>query len=205
MEYIEYLGLPLSAGIAIVALLLVANVVGAIMEVKNKTAPLFMSLWKCFTRRKQERQLLEESSKTLAEVKKLLNDVNAHYSADNIAQRDGWMTGVNEQLSDLKEWKTAFADKMDHNTKIVQEMQIEGMRKEVINFAAVVADENRPVSKEQFDQAFRAYDNYEAIIKAQNISNGMAEASIRIIREAYADRLHNRTFLENLKGYDIKD
>ena len=38
-----------------------------------------------------------ESAQILKDVKRLLNDVDAHYSSDNIAKRDSWMQWVNDR------------------------------------------------------------------------------------------------------------
>jgi predicted Holliday junction resolvase-like endonuclease len=62
---IEYLGLPATIAIVIVALLLVMQLIGEILELKGKIVPEFMKIRKIFKRKKAEK---EERIKTLKEV-----------------------------------------------------------------------------------------------------------------------------------------
>ena len=86
---IEWLNIPSTVAIGIVGLFLISQVIGKLIEVFGKTAPELLRLTKLIQRKKQEKK---ETAETLAEVKKLLSDVNSHYSADNISKRDAWMS-----------------------------------------------------------------------------------------------------------------
>lgn len=88
LDYIEYLKLPTQIAIALVGVVLVLNVVGELLEFKGKVVPEFMKLRKHFRNKKNEKT---ETVETLKDVKKLLGEVNAHYSEDNITKRDKWM------------------------------------------------------------------------------------------------------------------
>ena len=67
----------------------------------GKVVPEIVKVRKYFKRKKLEKQeaakRLEEMYELNKEVKLLLGDVNAHYSADNIAKRDSWMQWVNDR------------------------------------------------------------------------------------------------------------
>ena len=88
INYIEYLGIPLKIAIVLVVIFFVMQAIGEFLEFKGKVVPEFFKIRKWLTRRKREKA---EATQTLKDVQVLLNDVNGHYSADNIAKRDGWM------------------------------------------------------------------------------------------------------------------
>ena len=75
------------------------------------------------------------------------------------------------------------------------------MRTAIIDFAARVVDENVPVTHEQFNRAFKLHKDYEAIIKANNMTNGEIDIAYRIIQESYENHLRNHTFIEDVRGY----
>ena len=86
---IEWLNIPSALAVSIVGLFLISQVIGKIIEAFGKTAPELLRLTKLIQRKRQEKK---ETAETLAEVKKLLSDVNSHYSTDNITKRDAWMS-----------------------------------------------------------------------------------------------------------------
>lgn len=49
---------------------------------------------------------------------------------------------------------------------------------------------------------FKVHEEYEKIIDEYNMTNGEVDISIRIIREAYAERLKQHTFIEDARGYN---
>lgn len=88
INYLEYLNVPTKVRLAIVGCLLVMQFIVELLEFKGKVVPEFLSIRKFFSRRKARKN---EVNSTLKEVKKLLSDVSARYSDDNITKRNGWM------------------------------------------------------------------------------------------------------------------
>ena len=88
INFVEYLQLPAQIAIVVIGVVFVMNLIGEILEFKGKVVPEFMKIRKYFSRKRHEKK---ETAQTLKEVKQLLGDVNAHYSADNITKRDNWM------------------------------------------------------------------------------------------------------------------
>lgn len=200
-DYIAYLNLPTKAGIAIVALYAMLQLLGEILEIKGKTVPEIMKVRKYFARKKQERETLTEVRGTLAAVKAKLEEIDAHYSSDNITQRNTWITGVNKSLEILASWRTDVDKKLDDNNAITLDILVENLRGAVIGFASYVVDPKNMVTHEQFNRIFKIYAKYEAVLKDNKMTNGEADTAMRIIREAYDDHLRNHTFLEDLRGY----
>ena len=92
---------------------------------------------------------------------------------------------------------------LTRNTEDTQAILIDNKRNEIINFAALVIDENRPVTREQFNRVFKLHREYEEIIEKYGLVNGEVDIAIRIIKEAYETHLRNGTFIEDIRGYTI--
>lgn len=88
------------------------------------------------------------------------------------------------------------------NSEITLAMYIETKRTAIINFASKVVNKTIPVTQEEFRRIFKVYEEYEEIIEKNNLTNGEVDISIRIIREAYEERLKERGFVEDALGYN---
>jgi hypothetical protein len=208
---LRYLNTPETVIAIIVAFLVISNLVGEILEFKGKVVPEFLKMRKYFQRRKKEKKAISEMAEmykelkdvpnTLKEVKALLNNVDKHYSADNITMRNDWMKWVNNQAT---VYDTTLADlekKMDENNEITLALLIESKRNTIIDFASKVIDESYPVTREQFKRIFKIHADYEQIIEDNNMTNGEVDIAIRIINESYATHMKNHTFVEDVRGY----
>lgn len=198
INYIEYLNLPTAIAVAVVALLVIAQIVGEILELKGKVVPEILKVRKYFKRKKLERENLQQVPELLNAVKKSLNEVNQHYSKDNITMRDNWIESVNAQLDHIKE----IDRKLDKNNQDTLSLLIDIKRDAIIGFAQIAVDEKKLVTREQFNRVFKLHKEYEEIIKANGLTNGEVDIAIRIIEEAYAQHMKNHTFLEDIRGYD---
>ena len=207
LGYLEYLNVPTKIGISIVLLFLVTQVIGELIEFKGKFVPEVFKVRKYFSRKKRER---EETAQTLREVKQLLEDVNAHYSADNIAKRDDWMNWVNSRAVAYDNFIVEISDKfsnvteaLNNNTRMTEEMFIQSSRDRIIDFATKVGNEDSVVSREEFCRIFKVYDSYENFLEERDMTNGEIDIAYRIIRESYEKHMKNHSFIENKRGYDL--
>lgn len=213
LNYIEYLNMPTKVAFVIAAIFFVMQVIGEVLEFRGKVVPEWIKIRKYFKRKKKEREVLsqlpsmfEQISQvpdTLRDVRELLNNVEQHYSADNISQRDAWIQNVNHKLDSYDTLVQELAAKLDKNNEDTLSLLIDSKRTIIINFAQHVIDENAPVTREQFHRIFRIYEEYEAIIEANNMTNGEVDISYRIITESYENHMRNHTFVEDLRGYDV--
>lgn len=201
LAYAEYLNVPAKMIFILAAVFLGIQIIGEILEFKGKVVPEFIKIRKYFKRKKTERETLRALPETLRNVQTLLDNVNKHYSEDNIALRDQWIKDVNAKLEEHDGWRKDFDEKLDKNTDVTLAIMIDNKRTAIIDFAARVVDENVPVTHEQFKRAFKLHDEYEEIIKEHNITNGEIDIAYRIITEAYEMHLKNRTFIEDVRGY----
>lgn len=209
LSYIEYLeqnmGLPGLIVAALVALFFVLQVIGELLEFKGKVVPEFLKIRKFFQRRKKEKL---EVRQTIQDVKKLLSDVNAHYSQDNITKRSNWMRGVNDSIRAYDQAIAEIAQNLTHvtnalnaNTKMTEGVFIQSSRDRILDFATKVSNEDTLVSREEFNRILKVYDEYEAFLKEHKRTNGEIDIAYRIINEAYAEHLKTSTFIEDVRGY----
>ena len=209
LNYIEYLGIPLKIAIVLVAIFFAMQAIGEFLEFKGKVVPEFFKIRKWLTRRKREKA---EAAQTLKDVQVLLNDVNGHYSADNIAKRDGWMQWVNnraevydESIKQLREALIEVMQALKDNTKLTEEMFIQSSRDRIIDFATKTSNENVMVSREEFNRIFKVYAKYEKYLEEHKMTNGEVDINYQIIKESYEQRLRDHAFTEDIRGYTSRD
>lgn len=206
LGYLEYLKLPAALAGTIVGILLVANLVGELLELKGKVVPEFMKLRKRWKRKREEKR---EQAETLKEVKKLLADVNGHYSADNISKRDAWMGWVNSRaevydnsIVEIKDNLALVTAALQDNSKLTEELFVQSSRDRIIDFGILVADGEKIISREQFHRIFKVHEDYEKFLKKRGLTNGETDIAMRVINESYAAHMREHTFLEDVRGYN---
>lgn len=201
IAYFQYLNMPTKVGIAIILSFVIMQVIGELLEFKGKVVPEFVKIRKYFTRKKNEKA---EITKALQQVQVLLNDVNEHYSEDNISKRNAWMQWVNDRA---KVYDTAvdelvsLKDALAANNELTLDLYINTNRNRIIDFASKIVNENVAVSREEFNRIFKIHHEYEAILQKHNRTNGEVDIAIRIIEESYAHHMKNHSFLEDIRGY----
>ena len=203
IDYVEYINIPTKVAIAVIALFFIMQLVGEFLEFKGKVVPEFVKIRKIFARRKKERLMMQKMEKTLDQVQLTLDDLNRHYSTDNIHMRDEWIKRVNTKLEQYDISMAELDRKLDKNNSDTLSILIDNKRNAIISFASLVIDENKPVTREQFNRIFKLYQEYEAIIQSNGMKNGEVDIAIRIIREAYENHLRNHSFIEDIRGYGV--
>lgn len=223
LNYIEYLNMPAKAAIALVAAFLIMQIVGEVLEFKGKVVPEFLKIRKCFSRKKAEKeetvqtlkevkQLLlerEENAEMMKAVKKLLDEVNGHYSEDNITKRNDWMTWVNDRseiydksIIEISEKLADVTAALKDNTGLTEEMFIQSSRDRIIDFATKAGNTDAVVSREEFNRIFKVCNKYEKFLEARELTNGEIDVAYRIIKDSYEQHMLNHTFVEDTRGYD---
>lgn len=201
LNSMEYLGLPTTIIIIVVAVFLVIQCIGELIEFKGKAVPEFFNIRKYFARKKVEREILSSLPDTIKEMKKIVDDINRHYSEDNISKRDKWIEGVNKKLDTNDELIRKLSEKMDKNNKDTLSLLIESKRTAIIDFASKVSNTDAPITKEYYNRIFKMYQEYEDIISKNNLTNGEVDIAYRIIVESYEEHLSNHTFIEDIRGW----
>lgn len=207
-----------TGGIILLIILAVSQLLGQIIEWCGKTSPIFLKIFKwLWQKRKEKLQKRAAAEQTVADVRDLLDNVNQHYSADNIAKRDGWMQGVNTDLTWMHDRAIVYDASIERLTSEMNNMsatlvaaseQLEKLRKQseedhaqrirnkIIEFTSKISRPDYQATKDEFNYIFRIYDEYEEYIQAHHITNDQINTCIEVIREEYADYLRNNRFLE---------
>lgn len=193
--------MPEKIGVAVILFLVIANLIGELLELKGKVVPEYVKMRKYFKRKKDEKQQLNQ---TFKEFKTLLNDVNEHYSKDNITKRNEWIQWVNDRatvydksVDELKELKEALMS----NNELTLDLYININRNRIIDFASRIVNEDIAVSREQFNRIFKTYSDYEAILDKYKKTNGEVDVAMGIIKESYTNHMKHHTFIEDVRGY----
>lgn len=211
-NYIEFFkSVPFWIAATLMVIFGTMQAVGEFLEFKGKVVPEFMKVRKRFSRHKKERVALSEITDLMPSLKKvpetlertaeLLQNVDCHYSKDNITMRDGWIRDVNTSLDEIHQWMQEMSAKIDRNNEDTLAIRIENMRSTIIDFASYVSDGERPVTKEQFARVFKMYKEYEGVITRNGLTNGEVDIAIRIVKDAYEQHLRTHSFIED--SWDI--
>lgn len=202
INFVEYLQLPAQIAVVVIGVIFVMNVIGEILEFKGKVVPEFMKIRKYFSRKRHEKK---ETAQTLKEVKQLLGDVNAHYSADNITKRDSWMQWVNNRADVYDTSIVEIKNQLIGVTEVLEELFVQNSRDRIIDFATKVTDGKNLVSREEFNRIFKVHAKYEAFLEDRKMTNGEVDVAILVIQESYAQHMKEHTFLEDVRGYSSKN
>ena len=150
-----------------------------------------------------------EMNTTMEEVKNLLNNVNQHYSEDNITKRDGWMQGVNSKFEDIYAKQAerdaliiSLNEKIDKNNADTLSLLIDNKRNFILEFAEKAADLSRLVTREQYKRFFKVHEEYEKIIADNDLKNGEVDIAHRMTVQSYEERLKKHAFFEDAHGYN---
>lgn len=205
LGYIECLHLPTQIALGLVVLFFVMQGIGEILEFFGKVVPEVLKVRKYFRRKRQEKA---ETVETLKAVQTLLNDVNLHYSEDNITKRNAWMQWVDdralvydESIITLNKQYKELAEQLRENTEITLDMYININRNRIIDFASKVINEKTLVSREEFNRIFKVYNEYEDVLEKYGKTNGEVDIAYSIIKDAYEKHMSNHSFVEDVKGY----
>lgn len=201
LNYIEYLNVPSQIAIALIAVLFVLQLIGEFLNFKGKAVPEIMSIRKYFARKKSERKVIRELPNTIQDLKNIVNNIDKHYNADNIAMRDKWIDNVNNKLMMEDKLVRDLDKKLDEANKDIVSILVDNKRDTIIDFASRASNSSLLVTKEQFNRVFKLYKEYEDLISKNGLTNGEVDIAYRIIVESYEEHLSNHTFIEDTRGW----
>lgn len=201
LNYIEYLNVPSQIAVALIAVLFVLQLIGEFLNFKGKAVPEIMSIRKYFARKKYERKVIRELPDTIQDLKNIVNNIDKHYSADNIFMRDEWIDSVNKQLNMEDKLVRDLNKKLDEANKDIVSILVDNKRNTIVDFASRVSNSSVLVTKEQFNRVFKIYKEYEDLISKNGLTNGEVDIAYRIIVESYEEHLSNHTFIEDTRGW----
>lgn len=198
IQGIEFLGVPGWVAIAIVGILLIIQIIGCILDFKGKVVPEIINMRGHLRRKREEKEEAErkakETAETLAEVKQLLSDVNAHYNKDNITKRNDWMKSVDKSVGDndkliqtldgkidkLLETNENLKEQLSQVKSNVLENEADRLRSELFD-CGNRCRRNIRLHPEEMDHIRDVYHKYSDVLK----QNGPGEKEFNFITDYY--------------------
>lgn len=193
LSYMEYLGVPATVIICVVAVFLVIQIIGELLEFKGKIVPEFFKIRKYFARKKDEREKTHQMFGNINELKEDIKELRKESKSN-----DDYIRKLDKKIDKFDSDINKRVDKLDDE---IVSMNIDRMRNEIIQFASDVHDKDVPVTRERFNRIFKTYDKYENLIKNTGRTNGEVDIAYRIINESYEERTCNHTFIEDIRGW----
>lgn len=83
--------------------------------------------------------------------------------------------------------------------KDLQEHKIESWRAEILDFANSCMNHRRH-TKEEFNNFFKAHDNYEIYVKENGLENGCVDAAFKYVEQIYLHCAKTNDFLADEKA-----
>lgn len=196
-KFIEFFNIAGPGALILLGIWIVLNLIGETLDKTGKIVPAFMKVRTCIRKRKEAKQARDN---LVVDVKNLLEDVNKHYSSDNITKRNEWMKWINSRtevydasVEDLKSLHKA----LEENNALTLDLYINFNRNRIIDFATQVLKNDRVFTREEFNRIFKVYKEYEEILEKYGKENGEVDVSIDLIRDDYARRMREGLFLED--------
>lgn len=147
-----------------------------------------------FIREKREQQ--EE----IEAIKKQRDDDQEQYERyhqQSIQIRDGLerkieekTNGLDKKTDKIDEKITAIVESLNVIQKSLVKITIETKRKNILDFCAALSNKQKQ-NKEAFNEIFRTYEDYERILKENDMENGQTEESMKFISEVYQQMLRD--------------
>lgn len=181
LKELETLNTPEWLIIVIVGLVVIVEIINLLSKLWGLIAPKLFKISTANSRRKEIEKIILSNQDAIKQLKeKHDNDMVESEKADD---------GLKEEINKTNE-------KLDKISDLVLNIRIDNMRKTLLDFASTVGS-GRKCTKEQFDEIFSTYQEYENILEKNGMTNGRVNISMEIVREQYKYNLLHSGFLED--------
>lgn len=182
LNYLDRLSAPEWLILIIIGLAAIAEVINLISKLWGFIAPKLFKISTSASRKKEIEEIILNNQNELKLLKeKHVKDMIESERADD----------------DLKDEIDKTNQKLDKISNLVLDIRIDTMRKTLLSFASTVGS-GRKCTKEQFDEIFATYEDYEAILKEHGMTNGRVNISMEIVRDQYKHNILHGGFLEDV-------
>lgn len=199
-------GLPSAFILIIISIFLIMQITGEIIEWTGRVSPKILKLRKLLKEHKMKKQKQHEQLEKLNEIASLmqrventLSNIDQHYNADNISQRDAWIREVNENINwtksraevydksivELSRLKEAADRLSEFNCKQIKEYY----RNRILDFQhRIINSKNKKeperFSHEEFAKIYATYKDYEDFLEYTNDENHQVDNAMETINKA---------------------
>lgn len=119
-------------------------------------------------------------------LEKRLQDIESHLKTDyeRIQKSESHLYQIESSMKEVK--------------KMTIDMRIQSLRKQILDFTNRAVDTtNANISREEYAEIGRIYDEYETLLKECGRENGLIDYSYRCILHSLETRENNKLFLED--------
>lgn len=182
LNYLETLNTPEWIVLIIVFLIVIVEIIKIISTLWGVIAPKIFKISTNASRKKEIEKIILSNQEEIQKIKEeQLKDREASKKADK----------------DLKEGLSKTDEKLDKINDLVLSMRIENMRKTLLSFASEAGGGNKKHTKEQYEEIFSLFQDYEELLKENGMTNGRVNISMEIIKEKYKHHILHNSFLDS--------
>ena len=180
---IELVDMPVWILLILGVIALLAEFIKVLTSIWGFVAP---KIFKVKTRQSRQKDFEEAVVTNQEAIKKIREDQEQDRLRSQLADKE-----IREDLNNTNK-------KLDSIENLVLNMRIENMRKTLLGFASDVAS-GKPFTKEQYDEMFMLYADYEDLLEERDMTNGRVEISMEIVKDTYKKYLASGSegFIEN--------
>lgn len=182
LGYLEKLDVPERIVLILVALALTVEVINILSKLWGLLAPKLFKISTAASRKKEIEEIILNNQNEIKQLReKHEKDIEESAKMDN----------------ELKKEIDKTNEKLDKISNLVLDIRIDSMRKTLLDFASTVGS-GRKCTKEQFDEIFSTYEDYESLLEQHGMTNGRVNISMEIVRDQYKYNILHGGFLEDV-------
>ena len=181
LKELETLNAPEWLIVVVIGLVVIVEIINLLSKLWGLVAPKLFKISTANSRRKEIEKIILSNQDAIKQLKE---------------KHDTDMKESEKTDASLKEEINKTNQKLDMINELVLNIRIDNMRKTLLDFASTVGS-GRKCTKEQFDEIFSTYQDYEDILEKNGMTNGRVNISMEIVREQYKHNLLHGGFLED--------
>lgn len=182
LSYLKTLNAPECIVLVIIVIAALAEFIKMMSTIWGVIAPKIFKISTAASRKKEIEKIILSNQEELKLLKdKHTKDMEESRNTDLCLQNE--INKTNEKL-----------DKINN---LVLDIRIDSMRKTLLSFASTVGS-GRKCTKEQFDEIFVTYEEYEKLLEENGMTNGRVNISMEIVRDQYKNNILHGGFLEDV-------
>ena len=203
MDYLNIVG---PVGIALVALVLIAEIIKAGKIIYEFIATKVLKIQtKAAKKKEREDQLTDLILKNNLDLQDFMTNQNK-FNTEMREEITSIREDVRGEIASIRDDVSTIKNGFNELSNTVTDMQLESMRETILEFASALSSPNGNMyTKEQFTYVRKIYRMYTDIIKEKNKTNDEVDLSMIIINDKYEYNVLHHTFVEDLvKNPNIK-
>lgn len=102
---------------------------------------------------------------------------------------------VTKKLDTLEKKLDTVDQRLNEHIEESAAIDLRNRRESILDFASALAEGKRRYTREQYEQMLKECDSYDMYCTEKRFKNAVAEESMALIRQSYAEKLRDNSFL----------